>query len=147
MCQVISFDGSTTVEELLASLVQEIGCRDVSQSGFTLSSDDPIDRDLEHYVTHTAKVCDVISRWETALREKGSGKFENSRAIKLCFKSRLWWRHNARRETDKERLLLCYQTSLQGTRGRMPLNRSLALEMAALMAQVSSRFIIILLVQ
>jgi hypothetical protein len=138
--QVVSFDGSTTVEELLASLVQEIGCRDVAQSGYTLSSDDPIDRDLEHYVSHSAKVCDVISRWETALREKGSGKFENSRAIKLSFKSRLWWRHSARRETDKERLLLCYQNAQQATRGRMPLNRSLALEMAALMAQVQFFF-------
>ncbi|XP_059480674.1 uncharacterized protein CG43867 isoform X5 [Neocloeon triangulifer] len=134
--QVVSFDGSTTVEELLASLVQEIGCRDVTQSGFTLSSDDPIDRDLEHYVAHSAKVCDVISKWEVALREKGSGKFENSRAIKLSFKSRLWWRHNAKRETDKERLLLCYQCAQQAARGRLPLNRSLALEMAALMAQI-----------
>jgi hypothetical protein len=34
------------------------------------------------------QVCDVISRWETALREKGMGKFENKRVIRgECYKT------------------------------------------------------------
>ncbi|XP_034239350.1 uncharacterized protein CG43867 isoform X3 [Thrips palmi] len=134
--QVVSFDGSTTIEEFLCTLSQEIGCRDSSHSGFTLFSDDPIEKDLEHFVELNAKLCDVISKWETALREKGSGKFENTRVIQLTFKNRLYYRSSAQRETDRERLLLCYQINQQVVQGRFPLNRELALELASLMAQI-----------
>ncbi|XP_043480966.1 uncharacterized protein CG43867 isoform X5 [Leptopilina heterotoma] len=134
--QVVSFDGSTTIEEFLSTLNQEIGCRDVHQSGFTLFSDDPIEKDLEHFIDLQSKLCDIISKWETALREKGSGKFENTRVIQLTYKSRCYWRHAAKMETDRERLLLCYQVNLQVVQGKFPLNRELAFELAALMAQI-----------
>jgi pleckstrin homology domain-containing family H len=98
----------------------------------------------------------VISKWETALREKGSGKFENSRVIRLSYRNRLYFRHAARTETDKERLLLCYQINQQGTdfrviefdtssvlhfyftvvAGRFPVTRELSTELGALMAQL-----------
>merc|ERR1719189_1241491 len=39
-------------------------------------------------------------------------------------------------ETEKERLLLCYQISNQIVAGRFPLNKELAFELAALMAQI-----------
>lgn len=39
-------------------------------------------------------------------------------------------------ETDRERLLLCYQVNQQVVQGKFPLNRELAFELAALMAQV-----------
>nr|XP_018897764.1 PREDICTED: uncharacterized protein CG43867 isoform X3 [Bemisia tabaci] len=134
--QVIGFDGSTTIEEFLSTLNQEIGCRESCQSGFTLFSDDPIEKDLEHHLESHTKLCDVISKWETALREKGSGKFENTRVIKLVYKNRLYWRNSARTETDRERLLLCYQTNQQVIQGRFPLSKELALELASLMAQI-----------
>lgn len=70
------------------------------------------------------------------MREKGSGKFENTRVIQLTYKSRCYWRHAAKMETDRERLLLCYQVNLQVVQGKFPLNRELAFELAALMAQV-----------
>ncbi|KAJ8869629.1 hypothetical protein PR048_028622 [Dryococelus australis] len=54
---VVSFDGSTTIEEFLSTLNQEIGCRDVAHSGFTLFSDDPIEKDLEHFIDLQAKDC------------------------------------------------------------------------------------------
>ena len=112
--QVISFDGSTTVDEFLATLSQEIGCRQSYQNGFTLFSDDPIDKSIEHCLESDAKLCDVISKWETALREKGLGKFENSRIIKLIYKNRLYWKQSTiKMETDREKLLICYQTNLQ----------------------------------
>lgn len=133
--QVISFDGSTLIEEFHSTLVNEIGCRD-STNGFTLFSDDPIEKELEHYLDPQAKLCDVISKWETALREKGSGKFENSRVIQLTYKCRLYFKNSAKMETDKERMLLCYQTNLQIVQGRFPLSRDLALELASLMAQI-----------
>lgn len=134
--QVVSFDGSTTIEEFLDTLSNEIGCRDATANGFTLFSDDPIERDLEHYLDPEAKLCDVISKWETALREKGSGKFENSKVIQLTYKNRLYNKISTRVETDKERLLLCYQTNAQIVQGRFPLSRELALELASLMAQI-----------
>ncbi|XP_055606387.1 uncharacterized protein CG43867-like isoform X10 [Uranotaenia lowii] len=133
--QVVSFDGSSTIEEFHTALAQEIGCRD-GTNGFTLFSDDPIEKDLEHYLDPQAKLCDVISKWETALREKGSGKFENSRVIQLTYKNRLYWKHAAKLETEKERLLLCYQINQQVVQGRFPLSRDLALELSSLMAQI-----------
>lgn len=54
--KVVGFDGSTTVEEFLVTLNREIGCRDVSQSGFALFSDDPIEKDEEHWLEPKAKV-------------------------------------------------------------------------------------------
>ncbi|XP_055915624.1 uncharacterized protein CG43867 isoform X10 [Eupeodes corollae] len=132
---VISFDGSTTIEEFQSTLAQEIGSRD-STNGFCLFSDDPIEKDLEHYLDPQAKLCDVISKWETALREKGSGKFENSRVIQLTYKNRLYWKHTIKFETDKEKLLLCYQTNQQIVQGRFPLSRDLALELSSLMSQI-----------
>lgn len=131
----MSFDGSTTIEEFHSTLAQEIGCRE-STNGFCLFSDDPIEKDLEHYLDPQAKLCDVISKWETALREKGSGKFENSRVIQLTYKNRLYWKHSIKLETDKEKLLLCYQINVQVVQGRFPLSRDLALELASLMAQI-----------
>nr|XP_036232868.1 uncharacterized protein CG43867 isoform X9 [Bactrocera oleae] len=133
--QVVSFDGSTTIEEFQTTLAQEIGTRDAT-NGFCLFSDDPIEKDLEHYLDPLAKLCDVISKWETALREKGSGKFENTRVIQLTYKNRLYWRHTVKFETDKERLLFCYQTNAQIVQGRFPLSRDLALELASLMSQI-----------
>ncbi|XP_041981680.1 uncharacterized protein CG43867 isoform X2 [Aricia agestis] len=134
--QVVSFDGSTTVEEFLNTLSAELGCREPAASGFSLFSDDPIEKDLEHHIKSDKKLCDIISKWETALREKGSGKFENSRVIRLTFKSRLYFRSAVRTETDKERLLLCYQVNQQVVAGRFPVTRSLAAELGALMAQL-----------
>ncbi|KAM3962046.1 LOW QUALITY PROTEIN: uncharacterized protein CG43867 [Aphomia sociella] len=134
--QVISFDGSTTVEEFLSTLSTELGCRESVASGFALFSDDPIEKDLEHHIKPDKKLCDVISKWETALREKGSGKFENSRVIRLTYRNRLYFKNSVRTETDKERLLLCYQVNQQVVAGRFPVTRELAAELGALMAQL-----------
>lgn len=86
--------------------------------------------------TFLLQLCDVISKWETALREKGSGKFETTRVIRLIFKNRLYFKSLVKKESDRERLLLCYQVNQQVVQGRFPLTKELALELAALMAQV-----------
>jgi len=133
---VVGFDGSTTVAELLATLCGDLGVRGLAQSGFTLFSDDPIEPGLEHCLPQQDKVCDVISRWETALRERGSGKFDPKRCVRFTYRNRMSWRRNCPGETEKERLLLCYQISNQIVAGRFPLNKELAFELAALMAQI-----------
>ena len=53
---MVGFDGSTTVQEFIVTLNHEIGCRDVSASGFALFSDDPIEKDVEHWLEPTSKV-------------------------------------------------------------------------------------------
>lgn len=91
-------------------------------------------------------MCDVISKWETALREKGSGKFENTRVIRLIFKNRLYFKSFVKKESDRERLLLCYQVNQQVVQGRFPLTKELALELAALMAQVWNNNLVSILI-
>uniref|UniRef100_A0A8C3LMZ2 Pleckstrin homology, MyTH4 and FERM domain containing H1 n=1 Tax=Chrysolophus pictus TaxID=9089 RepID=A0A8C3LMZ2_CHRPC len=82
-------------------------------------------------------ICDVISKWEQALKELHPGKYEGgTRIVKLTYKNRLYFRSQAKGETDRERMLLAFQVSNEIASGRFPVNKELALEMVALMAQV-----------
>ncbi|KAM6201112.1 pleckstrin homology domain-containing family H member 1 [Rhynchocyon petersi] len=135
--QVVGFDGSSTVDEFLQRLNQETGMRKSSHSGFSLFTDDPSGRDLEHCLQGSVKICDAISKWEQALKELHPGKSEGgTRIVKLMYKNRLYFRNQVKGETERERLLLAFQTSGEIVAGRFPVNKELALEMAALMAQV-----------
>ncbi|XP_007940544.1 pleckstrin homology domain-containing family H member 1 [Orycteropus afer afer] len=135
--QVVGFDGSSTVDEFLQRLNQETGMRKSSHSGFSLFTDDPSGRDLEHCLQGSEKICDAISKWEQALKELHPGKSEGgTRIVKLMYKNRLYFRSQVKGETERERLLLASQTSGEIVAGRFPVNKELALEMAALMAQV-----------
>ena len=51
---------------------------------------------------------------------------------------RLYFKSLAKSETEKEKLLLAYQVNEEIVQGRFPVGRELAIEMAALMAQVCS---------
>uniref|UniRef100_T1J612 PH domain-containing protein n=1 Tax=Strigamia maritima TaxID=126957 RepID=T1J612_STRMM len=134
--QVVGFDGSSTVEEFIQTLNQEIAVRDTLLSGFALFSDDPIDSNIEHYLKSNVKLADVISKWETALRENKLGKFENTRVLKLTYKNRLYLRNFIKSETEKERLLLIAQVNEEIINGRFPVSKDLALELAVLLAQI-----------
>lgn len=135
--QVVGFDGSSTVDEFLQRLNQDTGMRKSSHSGFALFTDDPSGRDLEHCLQGSVKICDAISKWEQALKELHSGKSEGgTRVVKLMYKNRLYFRSQVKGETERERQLLAFQTSGEIVAGRFPVNKELALEMAALMAQV-----------
>ncbi|XP_059746882.1 pleckstrin homology domain-containing family H member 1 isoform X3 [Bos taurus] len=135
--QVVGFDGSSTVDEFLQRLNQETGMRKSSHSGFALFTDDPAGRDLEHCLQGSVKICDAISKWEQALKELHTGKSEGgTRVVKLIYKNRLYFRSQVKGETERERLLLASQTNGEIVAGRFPVNKELALEMAALMAQV-----------
>ncbi|XP_040849929.1 pleckstrin homology domain-containing family H member 2 isoform X2 [Ochotona curzoniae] len=134
--QVVGFDASTTVEEFLNTLNQDTGMRKPAQSGFALFTDDPSGRDFEHCLQGNIKICDIISKWEQASKEQQPGKCEGTRTVRLTYKNRLYFSMQARGETDREKLLLMYQTNDQIINGLFPLNKDLALEMAALLAQV-----------
>uniref|UniRef100_A0A3Q3DFW0 Pleckstrin homology domain containing, family H (with MyTH4 domain) member 1 n=1 Tax=Hippocampus comes TaxID=109280 RepID=A0A3Q3DFW0_HIPCM len=133
--QVVGFDGSTTVEEFLNTLNQRIGMRSPQLSGFALFTDDPSGKDLEHCLLPTAKICDVISKWEQALKEQHPGKNEGTRIVRLTYKN-LCFRSQVKGETERERLLLAHQVNDNVQQGHFPVNKELALEVAALMAQV-----------
>ncbi|KAK7901514.1 hypothetical protein WMY93_018283 [Mugilogobius chulae] len=134
--QVISFDASTTVDEFQTRLNQDLGIRKTGLSGFSLYTDDPTGRDLEHCLQGTIKICDIISKWEQASKEQHTGKSENTRTVRLTYKNRLYFSLQARGESDRERVLLTYQTNESIVAGHFPVNKELALEMAALLAQV-----------
>ncbi|NWI81163.1 PKHH1 protein, partial [Dryoscopus gambensis] len=135
--QVVGFDGSSTVDEFIQRLNQETGMRKPSHMGFSLFTDDPSGRNLEHCLPGHMKICDVISKWEQALKELHPGKYDGgTRIVKLTYKNRLYFRSQAKGETDRERLLLAFQVSNEIANGRFPVNKELALEMVALMAQV-----------
>ncbi|KAM4625731.1 pleckstrin homology domain-containing family H member 1 [Polymixia lowei] len=134
--QVVGFDGSTTVEEFLNTLNQRVGMRKPQLSGFALFTDDPSGKDLEHCLQPSAKICDVISKWEQALKELHPGKYEGTRIVRLTYKSRLCFRAQVKGETERERLLLAYQVNDEVHQGHFPVNKELALEVAALMAKV-----------
>ncbi len=80
----------------------------------------------------------MISKWEQAFLHfhSGRGRPDSSRTVKLTYKNRLYFRSLSRTETEKERLLLAYQLNEDIINGRFPLNKDLAIELAALMAQV-----------
>ncbi|XP_060042931.1 pleckstrin homology domain-containing family H member 2 isoform X3 [Erinaceus europaeus] len=134
--QVVGFDASTTVEEFLNTLNQEAGMRKPSQSGFALFTDDPAGHDTEHCLQGNIKICDIISKWEQVSKEQPPEKWEGTRTVRLTYKNRLYFSRQARGETDREKLLLVYQANAQVVQGLFPLSKDLALEMAALLAQV-----------
>lgn len=61
----------------------------------------------------------------------------------IFLQCRLYFRRQAKGDTDRERLLLAFQISGEITGGRFPVSKELALEMAALMAQVSSQPLVV----
>lgn len=54
--QVVSFDASTTVDEFQYRLNQDAGTRTTGLPGFSLYTDDPTGRDLEHCLQGDIKV-------------------------------------------------------------------------------------------
>uniref|UniRef100_A0A671L9N0 Pleckstrin homology domain-containing family H member 1-like n=1 Tax=Sinocyclocheilus anshuiensis TaxID=1608454 RepID=A0A671L9N0_9TELE len=134
--EVVGFDGSTTVEEFLNTVNQRAGMRKPQISGFALFTDDPSGKDLEHCLQPSNKICDVISKWEQALKELHPGKYEGTRIVRLTYKSRLCFRAQVKGETERERLLLAHQVNEEVQQGHFPVSKELGLEVAALMAQV-----------
>ncbi|XP_075060247.1 pleckstrin homology domain-containing family H member 2 isoform X1 [Mixophyes fleayi] len=136
--QVVGFDASTTVEEFLCTLNQDIGMRSPSKSGFALFTDDPSGKNFEHCLQGNIKICDIISKWEQASKEQLPGKCDGTRTVRLTYKNRLSFSVQVRGETEREKLLLMYQTNDKIVNGIFPVNKELALELAALLAQVET---------
>ncbi|PIK41857.1 putative pleckstrin-likey domain-containing family H member 1 [Apostichopus japonicus] len=121
--QVVSFDGSSTVKEFLKTNDENSVYETAPRRGSLYSPMIPVE------------ICDVISKWEQTAKESRSAKKEVNRMMRLTYCSRLYYPVSAASETEKERQLLAYQTMEDIVDGRFPVNRELALELAAVMAQ------------
>ena len=72
----------------------------------------------------------------TVAETASSVRDSSSVLASLSVSCRLYFRSQVKGETERERLLLACQTNGEIVAGRFPVNKELALEMAALMAQV-----------
>ncbi|EDO43015.1 predicted protein, partial [Nematostella vectensis] len=133
--QVFGLDGSTTVEEFTEAINSTLGIREASQSGFAIFTDNPVSP-VEHCLQASVKLCDVISKWEQAMRSNGQGKLDSKRLIKLTYRNRLYFKSLQDKETEKEKYFLVYQTNINVVKGRFPVSHDMAIELAALMAQI-----------
>lgn len=133
---VIEADGSTTVEEFMESVCKKTHIRASPLSDFYLFSDDPSGSKDLHILEPERKIFDIVGWWEQAFRRHNSGRYENTRAIRLMCKKRLVLRtENA--ETQQERLLIVHQVNQEVVSQNLPLSDDLAFELCALMAQLT----------
>lgn len=58
----MGFDGSGTIRELADQLERDLVVRPGNQSGFTVFSDDPIDKELDHALHPDEKVNSLLKR-------------------------------------------------------------------------------------
>lgn len=131
---VVSFDGLTTIEEFAKRTCEQSEIRPLSQSGYALYSDDPVNASKTHFLPWKCKLGDVISRWETSLKNNNLGKFESKRVIKLIIKKRLFFKSTSKTESDKEKMLLAYQINQELMNDRIPIiDNNLSLHLAALL--------------
>ncbi|CAH3122183.1 unnamed protein product [Porites lobata] len=133
--QVFGFDGSTTVQEFSQTINRMMGIRTPPESGYALFTDNPVNA-VEHCLQASVKLCDVISKWEQAMRQS-QGRLDTSRVIKLSYKNRLHFKSLSSTETEKERFFLVLQTNANVVKGRFQVSKEMALEFAALMAQIT----------
>ncbi|XP_020901839.1 pleckstrin homology domain-containing family H member 1 isoform X2 [Exaiptasia diaphana] len=132
---VFGFDCSTTVEEFIETINSNLGIRGSSESGYAIFTDNPVSP-VEHCLQASVKLCDVISKWEQAMRSNCKGRLDTSRIIKLSYKNRLYFKSLQARESPKEKYFMVFQTNLNVVKGRFPVNKDMAIEFAALMAQI-----------
>lgn len=133
---VLEADGSTTIEEFMDSMCKKTDIRVSALSDFYLFSDDPSGSKDLHILEPERKVLDIVGWWEQAFRRHNSGRYENTKVIKLMCKKRLVLRAE-NGETHQERLLILHQVNQEIVSQKLPLSEDLCLEFCALMAQLT----------
>lgn len=134
---VVGADGSTTVEEFMNSMTKDIDIRHSILSDFYLFSDDPSgDKEL-HILEPKRKVLDIVGWWEESFRKSNSGRYQNTKFIRLLCKKRLVLKAEVD-ETYQERVLIVHQMNREiVTTQNIQLNENLTLELAAIMTQLT----------
>ncbi|KAL5268498.1 hypothetical protein ACHWQZ_G002392 [Mnemiopsis leidyi] len=62
--QVTGFDTVSSIAEVIRDVEAQLGLRSCRWSGYTLFMDDPINPGVKVPINHSAKMCDVIAKWE-----------------------------------------------------------------------------------
>jgi hypothetical protein len=133
---LVGADGSTTIEEFMASMSKSIQIRPSVLSDFYLFADDPGDAKDLHILEPQRKVLDVVAWWEQSFKQCNIGRQQNIRVIKLICKKRLLLNTEAG-ETDQERLFIVNQVNQEISSNKIPLNDVLAVELGSIMTQLT----------
>lgn len=133
---VVGADGSTTIEEFMASMSRSINIRPSPQSDFYLFADDPGDAKDLHILEPQRKVLDVVGWWEQTFKQSSIGRRQNTRVIKLTCKKRLLLEVEGG-ETDQERLFIVNQVNQEIASHKIPLNEALVIELGSIMTQLT----------
>lgn len=133
---VIGSDGSTTVDEFMDSMTKICHIRHSPMSDFYLFADDPSGTSELHILEPQRKILDIVGWWEQTLRKNNSGRYQNTRVIRLKCMKRLVLR-TEKGETYQERLMIVHQVNQEVASQRIPLEKDLKLELAAIMAQLT----------
>ncbi|CAM6002052.1 unnamed protein product, partial [Sphagnum balticum] len=149
---VCSLDGSSTVGECARRVCAEANVRAPPYSGYALYADDPTQpTPLSTATTSTAsvdstavvvlkakdKLLDVCSRWEQATSASAQGCIRHG-PMRVHLRRRYHWPHLASGETPVERRFLAVECAGILHKVLMPCAPKLAMEMTALVAQMTS---------
>lgn len=132
----VEADGSTTVDEFMQTMTKHMNIRHSLSSDFYLFSDDPSGTKELHILEPQRKVLDIVGWWELTFKRNNSGRYQNTKAIKLMCKKRLMLKKEDE-ETQQERLLIVHQINNEIVSQKIPLSDALSLELAAIMSQLS----------
>lgn len=133
---LVGADGSTTIEEFMASMGKSIQIRASPLSDFYLFSDDPGDTKDLHILEPQRKVLDVVGWWEQSFKHSNIGRQQNTRVIKLICRKRLLL-NTEETETDQERLFIVHQVNQEISSNKIPLSNVLTIELGAIMTQLT----------
>lgn len=133
---VIEADGSTTIEEFMSTMSRRINIRHSSESDFYLFADDPSGSSELHILEPQRKILDIVGWWEQTLRLHNSGRYQNTKVIKLICKKRLVLRVETN-ETYQERLMVVHQLNQEIVAQKIPLDSELSLELASILTQLT----------
>lgn len=133
---LVGADGSTTIEEFMASMSKTVQIRPSPQSDFYLFADDPGDTNDVHILEPQRKVLDVVGWWEQTFKQCNIGRQQNTRVIRILCKKRLPL-NTEDGETDHERLLIVYQVNQEISLNKIPLSNVLVVELATIMTQLT----------
>jgi len=134
---IVGVDGSTTVEECMVSMSKTTNIRQSSSSDFYLFANDPNEGNNElHILEAQRKILDVVGWWEQTFKLKNSGRFQNTKVIKIYCKKRLILRCEVD-ESEQERLLIVHQLNNEVASGKIPISDALLIELSAIMTQMT----------
>lgn len=141
--EVIGFDGSTTVEELITSACDQIGVRTSRIGWFGLWASDPLEtgktqpgqnRTQPHLLRPFQKVTDLLSNWEQVYKQAHLGRHDSNATVRFELRHRWIGKLLRPLDSDRERRLIAYEMMNNVSSGRFPVTIDMCLQFSALLA-------------